>query len=119
MNISDVCVCAKANDNLCFVSINPNKVEKEYIQNILLNQTLDRILMCVCTTITEVNGVFVQDERGINKLSKTVNEIIVIVASYIFNLIYVYYTNTINGIFAYLLHILFSIYFKKLIYWSF
>lgn len=29
MNISDVCVCAKANDNLCFVSVIPNKVEKE------------------------------------------------------------------------------------------
>lgn len=29
MNISDVCVCAKASDNLCFVSVIPNKVEKE------------------------------------------------------------------------------------------
>jgi hypothetical protein len=29
MNISDVCVCASTSDKLCFVSVIPNKVEKE------------------------------------------------------------------------------------------
>lgn len=29
LDISDVCVYAKANDNLCFVSVIPNKVERE------------------------------------------------------------------------------------------